>query len=351
MRDSGRLRAFTLVELLVVIAIIGVLVALLLPAIQAAREAARRTQCQNNMRQVGIAFHNYHDSKKELPPMRIDDHQPTWTMLICDFLEQSQAKKLWNPSLGCFYDQPLSTRAVVIDTFYCPSQAHEERTTLAPVDSVHGHPPNDRETGEVGWRGAISDYRTVSGSSCTYQVIDESGNSRTIQDGGYDGGSGPFVDGATPQALRSKVVYSDGDRKLRSFKGQTSLKNVTDGTSLTFLVGEVSRAVSEYTHAFNGDSLPGYPIGHARPFCQRCTLPPKRTADTGPDYEYGDYGFGGAHPGIVHFVMCDASVQPISKDTDLNVLDRVATRSADDLYDINGTATECVPTTLGPRPR
>jgi prepilin-type N-terminal cleavage/methylation domain-containing protein len=296
MSASRRLFAFTLVELLVVIAIIGVLVALLLPAIQAARESARRTQCQNNMRQVGIAFHNYHDSKRELPPMRVDDHQPTWTMLICDFLEQSQAKKLWNPNLGCFYDQPLSTRAVVIDTFYCPSQAHEERTTLASIDGVHGHSPNDSETGERGWRGAISDYRTVSGSSCTYEILDETGTKRTISDGGYDGGSGPFVDGATPQALRSKVIYSDGDRrKLRSFKGQTSLKNITDGTSLTFLVGEVSRAVSERTHAFNGDSLPGYPIGHARPFCQRCTLPPEPLDDTNPnnDFEFGDYGFGG----------------------------------------------------------
>ena len=73
---------FTLVELLVVIAIIGVLIALLLPAVQAAREAARRTQCTNHMRQLGIAVHNYHDSTQWLPPSRVGDGHQTWLMLV-----------------------------------------------------------------------------------------------------------------------------------------------------------------------------------------------------------------------------------------------------------------------------
>jgi prepilin-type N-terminal cleavage/methylation domain-containing protein len=111
-RARGRRRiGFTLVELLVVIAIIGVLVALLLPAVQAAREAARRTQCTNNLKQIGLAVQNYHDVRKELPPSRIADGQQTWLALILDHLEQAQVKRLWDSKLGCFYDQPLATRA------------------------------------------------------------------------------------------------------------------------------------------------------------------------------------------------------------------------------------------------
>src|SRR5437762_11394995 len=83
--------AFTLVELLVVIAIIGVLVALLLPAVQAAREAARRSSCQNNLRQIGIAFHNFHDANNAFPPLRIagGDGWASCFVLISPYMEQS----------------------------------------------------------------------------------------------------------------------------------------------------------------------------------------------------------------------------------------------------------------------
>lgn len=340
---SNKRAGFTLVELLVVIAIIGVLVALLLPAVQAAREAARRSQCMNNLKQLGIAVHNYHDTRKSFPPMRVDDHQPTWAMLICDYLEQQQAAGLWDNTRGCFYDQPLSTRAAIIPTFLCPSQDHEGiNTTLVQVDSVHGHSSNDAETGEVNWRGAISDYRSVSGSSRRIEITDEFGNNRTINDGGYDGGSGPFVDGAMPQAFRKEVKYMNNDgRRLESFKGQTSMQNIEDGTSNTLLVGEVSRSLAESGHVFNGDSLPGYPIGHARPLCQQCTL----SRDQG-----GDNGFGGAHPGVALFLMCDSSVQTIPRDADLNVLDYYAARNDGFHYSFDGTAPE-IPDVLRGRGR
>jgi prepilin-type N-terminal cleavage/methylation domain-containing protein/prepilin-type processing-associated H-X9-DG protein len=124
--------AFTLVELLVVIAIIGVLVAMLLPAVQAAREAARRSSCSNNLKQIGIALHNYHDAMKRFPPESIWAHgapgawQPrnySWICLILPQLEQGPLynaidfrQPLWNQMTG-----PDPIRTIMIPSLQCPS--------------------------------------------------------------------------------------------------------------------------------------------------------------------------------------------------------------------------------------
>ena len=136
-----------------------------------------------------------------------------------------------------------------------------------------------------------------------------------------------------PQANRSKVKYADSARrKLRSFTAMTSFKSVKDGTSKTLLAGEASCALAESGHAFNGDHLPGYPLGETRPFCQKCTL----TSSMG-----GDHGFGGAHPGAVLFAMCDGSVQSLERSIDPAILDRMASRARGDQYDIDGTGSSC----------
>src|SRR5262245_7208202 len=138
-RNRGRRGAFTLVELLVVIAIIGILVALLLPAIQAAREAARRSQCMNNLKQIGIAAHNYHDTRRELPPMRVWDGDRTWLALLLPHMEEAQVLNLWDPKLGCFYDQPYELRTAIVNSYYCPSMNHESRILIQASDPNDGH--------------------------------------------------------------------------------------------------------------------------------------------------------------------------------------------------------------------
>jgi prepilin-type N-terminal cleavage/methylation domain-containing protein len=337
-------RGFTLVELLVVIAIIGVLVALLLPAVQAAREAARRTQCQNNLKQIGLAVQNYHDARKELPPYRIADGQQTWAMLILDFMEQSQIKRLWDPQLGCFYDQKYETRTAAFEGYYCPSQTHETRIMTAPPSVLpqdgHSHPRNDPDPRAAGggFQGSICDYRAVRSSTCTPIINLDTGDKIQPPGEGWQGFNSHWADGPVPQCNKgnkSKVkLGGTGNRGVVGFRAETSLKNITDGTSQTALVGEVGRATSESGHAFNGDHNPGLSLGEGSEgdFCQRCEL---------NGVEGGDGGFGGVHSGGVLFVMCDGSVRSISRETDPPVLDRMATRAGDDHYDINGVASTC----------
>jgi prepilin-type N-terminal cleavage/methylation domain-containing protein len=341
----GRPTGFTLVELLVVIAIIGVLVALLLPAIQAAREAARRAQCTNNIRQIAIATHNYHDSRKELPPSRVEDGNLTFLALILDYMEQAQVRGLWDYKrgvAGCFYDQTLRARSATVDSYYCPSQQHDNRSILivsAPADT-HSHVRSDPEvTGTpLGYYGALADYRPVAGSTC--RVLNDDGTPRPFT-AGFDSSTAHLIDGPVPQINRATGLIRESGH-VRAWKGATTLKNITDGTSLTLLAGEVGRAVSEGGQAYNGDFIPYEWVGHLAPFCQRCGHPVKPPGSTDPDVLFADFGFGGNHPGVVLFVMCDTSVKAIARETDLNVLDRAATRANDDLYELTDTAPTCL---------
>jgi hypothetical protein len=324
------------VELLVVIAIIGILVALLLPAIQAAREAARRTQCTNNLKQIGIAVQNYHDTRRELPPMRVADHQQTWLALILPHLEEEQVASLWDETRGCFYDQTLAFRTLVLKGFICPSQEHNEFLVTVTPDSVHSHPGSDPAAGTSGYQGSIADYRAVAGSTCIVSHNEPGQPTSKILYHEFNQSSAHLVDGPIPQAdHKNKAVRyttTPHNRGVLSFKARTALKDITDGTTKTLLAGEVGRRTSEAGHALNGDHFPGLWVGELEPFCQRCG----QTLDEG-----GDGGFGGVHPGIVNFVMCDASVQAVSRDTNLAVLDRMATRAGDDPYELDRPAVPC----------
>src|SRR5690606_2838515 len=112
--------AFTLIELLVVIAIIGILIALLLPAVNAARQAARRAQCANNLKQIGLAFHNYHDTRKKLPPGGQTGSELSWRVYILPHIEETGLYELFDINAANINTNlPVGLNSV--QSFFCPT--------------------------------------------------------------------------------------------------------------------------------------------------------------------------------------------------------------------------------------
>ena len=133
---SRRLVGFTLVELLVVIAIIGVLVALLLPAIQAARESARLSHCSNNLKQIALSAQMYHDAKGRFPAGRIgtDEFTTSWAFQLLQYLEGGNVFSRWRRNVPPFEEENAKAMRTPVETFYCPTR----REPAADRDFVDG---------------------------------------------------------------------------------------------------------------------------------------------------------------------------------------------------------------------
>ncbi len=221
--------AFTLVELLVVLAVIGVLLALLLPAVQAARESARRATCANNLRQIGIALHDYHAACATFPPGCTDrmkkankpDKWLAWSTWILPFLEQENVYRLYDINLR--YDDSQNHEAVsqVLPVYLCPStsrlasdrQGNTSRNGRACTDygGMFGHKlPNVIATnnGVMIWEQAISLAKIHDGASNTIVVTEDSGRGSTW-DGEWANGENIFDQHTRPNTNQDNEMWSD----------------------------------------------------------------------------------------------------------------------------------------------
>jgi len=306
-----RWRGFTLVELLVVIAIIGILVALLLPAVQAAREAARRSDCTNKMKQLGIACHNYHDTLKTLPPsvlvgpqIQFQDQNntgPNWIILALPFFEQTalynqyqvsiQNYSNWQKSNGATgsNDQTYrQMRGVVIATLRCPS---EQTLDLlgAPVGG--------------GWaRGTYA--ANSSPGSPSAAALGSTQNS-------YDPGGGSLRSGGV-------MCYNWG----------SGIDRIEDGSSNTVMINHIRSGLTTndmrgaWALGFAGCSFTSNcPNGDCNgPNDRGCCSDDVIVCDDRPDAAMGCWSNASGdqanarsnHPGIVLATMGDASVRPIN---------------------------------------
>jgi prepilin-type N-terminal cleavage/methylation domain-containing protein len=290
-----RRQGFTLIELLVVIAIVGILVALLLPAIQFAREAARRTYCINNLKQVGLAaiqhenVHRHYSNRSES-----DVKLGTWITFILPYMEEEQLFNDWAHTVGyrsvksgpaINWDRLREILAVPVAALYCPS-----RRPVAAYPSSSG-------------LVAHTDYALNGGASSRPDEFD-------IQWPGIWMSARPAAAGVQPSRL---VRYKD----------------ITDGLSKTYLIGEKAMSSDQYTTGHDrgdGGTIYDCPRGACVRFAKR--VPghdvPQR------DNCWDCHSFGSAHPTSWNAVFCDGSVHTLSYEMSFESHAALASRAAGD---------------------
>jgi prepilin-type N-terminal cleavage/methylation domain-containing protein/prepilin-type processing-associated H-X9-DG protein len=332
--------AFTLVELLVVIAIIGILVALLLPAIQAAREAARRISCSNNLHNIGLACINYHDTKRHLPysisqweedrnlkgqwvgppkgKMHPDNGGPGYNGKgwIVDILPAMEEQPAYDAIMLALRNSTGDKKFLLTGPAAGNGMGHpsirEILNKQPPWLSCPSDPsarPSDRQWY---WRVMIAttSYKGVLGDS----VITSQGNNGPMDT--------PFPNlGSRPDC--HNTIECNGLLWRGTYFDPISFRRITDGTSKTFMVGECVVEQDYHSAAFFADgdwATCGNPLNYF-------ILPVEESNIKAPPNWQAARGFKSLHPGGAQFVMADGSVQFVNESIDHNVYRGLSTRA------------------------
>lgn len=312
--DRSPRRAFTLVELLVVIAIIGVLVALLLPAVQQAREASRRASCVNNLKQLALAVHGYHDAYTSFPAGGTtagaccdSKSYHSWTIVILPFMERNDLYDLY--AFNLFNEDPPNRqlREKYVPTFGCPSEANPGQLLV----------PDSGPAVTAALKYRTSNYRGVSGRS------DGNGWWDTRQ---YDSCCGNPASAnylGDPVKQLWKGIFHNVDSVL----SQERIATVLDGTSNTLMLGEFATRTKLDRSSFWAYSYASYNKSAAVPQARtllgdydKCVKIGGAGADNSCKRGWGSY-----HPNVLQFSMADASVRQVRTNIDLELFCRQAT--------------------------
>ncbi len=344
-----RRRAFTLVELLVVIAIIGILVGLLLPAVQAAREAARRMQCSNNVKQLGLASHTYHDAFKSLPicywqqlggagiganlTSPAEGRQISWLTGILPYVEQTALFNQINFTPGSMVvpvpvNPPSATGNLNswaatqrIPGFKCPSDPSPD------LIAAQGNLPTTAPLPAIPF--AVTSYKGCQGANWVVGAPGSVYNTSAAPLGTSRFGGVTAVGVAQGSSLdRGNGVISRGWNNA----AKTNLSIITDGTSNTYLVGE---SVADFTNwsmwFLSGSTVATTSIPlNAKPVCT-AYLPASMSIRVGKvackNDQASNSGFNSEHTGGGNFALADGSVRFVSSNIDRDVYRGTATIS------------------------